>query len=283
MSHVALQHVVVRMLYDPAFVERVYDDPHAATRDCDLTDDERSWLVDADRRAWGNDPLRRARSLTGLLEEFAVSCARLVRALGVDAASRRLDGFFSSAAFHHDLQQGLLLADSFGHWLAGREAMNGVDADTALAEHPIEHAIVRARQAYTERGTFARPEGALAWAPGVDLAIAREGAVASFASALGALRSHPRGLHDAVIDAGYVLDSPPPTSAAAVGVLVLGQTGDVGLATVSAELATILEACRRPIAFDDLCRHAAKVGAGEDDVRGIVESFADDGVIVRGR
>ena len=69
MSHVALQHVIVRMLYDPPFVDRVYDDPKAATHDCDLTDDERTWLVAADRRAWGIDPLRRTRSLAGLIEE----------------------------------------------------------------------------------------------------------------------------------------------------------------------------------------------------------------------
>jgi sigma-B regulation protein RsbU (phosphoserine phosphatase) len=31
--------VIVRMLYDPAFVQRVYGDPWAATADCDVTDD----------------------------------------------------------------------------------------------------------------------------------------------------------------------------------------------------------------------------------------------------
>jgi len=70
MSHIALQHVIVRMLYDPAFVQRVYADPHVATADCDVCDDERAWLVRADRRAWSVDPYRRARSLTGLLEEY---------------------------------------------------------------------------------------------------------------------------------------------------------------------------------------------------------------------
>lgn len=282
MSHLALQHVIVRMLYDPAFVARVYEDPAAATRGCDLTDDERTWLVRADRRAWGVDPLRRARSMAGLIEEFPVTCARLVRALGVGSASERLDRYFSSAGFHHDLQNGATLSESFGHWLAGQEAMMGVDAATVLAEHPIEHAIVRARRSFGSPADDLGPEE-LAWAPGVDLAIARDGAVQSFASALGALRHHPKGLQDAVLDAGYALVDPPPRSAAEIGVLVLGQTGDVGLETVSAELATILEVCRRPVAFDDLCRHAMKVGAAVEDVRGLVDSFAGDGVLRRGR
>jgi len=277
MSHIALQHVIVRMLYDPVFVERVYADPGTATRDCDLTDDERTWLVEADRRAWGIDPLRRARSMAGLIEEYPVTCARIVRALGLGAATQRLDRYFSSDTFHHDVQRGSTLAASFGHWLAGGEAMLGLDADVVLAEHAIESAIVRARWSYANGSV---PEtGGVVWVPGVDLALVREGAIESFAAGLGALRNHPKGLQDAVLDDSHALADPPPGSAAEVGVLVLGQTGDVGLETVSAELATILEVCRQPIAFDDLCRHAAKVGAEVEDVQGIVESFASDGVL----
>ena len=279
-SHIALQHVIVRMLYDPDLVARVYDDPHTATRDCDLTDDERAWLVRSDRRAWSVDPYRRARSLTGLFEQFPVTCARLVRALGRDAASERLDIYFSSATFHRDLQHGSVLAISFGHWLASGEAMRGVDVETVLAEHPIEHAIVRARHAYESRPRAVDADReTIVWAPGIDVAIAREGAVQSFAAALGALRAYAGGLAEAVLDRNVDLVPPPADSAVDVGVLVLGHTGDVGLETLSAELATILEACRRPIRFDDLCAHASKVGATRDDVRGIVRSFAEDGVL----
>ena len=281
MSHVALQHVIVRMLYDPDFVERVYDDPHAATQDCDLTEAERGWLVRADRRAWGIDPLRRARSMAGLIEEFPVTCARLVRALGLDAATPRLDRFFSSVGFHHDLQNGSTLAESFGHWLAGRDAMHDVDANEVLAEHAIEHAIVRARRSALDAGVRGPSAGTIRWAKGVDLALVREGAVQSFASVLGALRRHPQGLQDAVLDPELTLDDPPSRTATDVGVLVLGQSGDVQLESISIELATILEACRQPIHFDDLCLHASKVGATREDVRGVLESFAGDGVLVR--
>lgn len=281
MSHVELQHVIVRMLYDPAFTERVYADPKAATEDCDLSDDERSWLVAADRRAWAIDPLRRARSMAGLIEEFPMTSARLVRALGVGAATERLDQYFSSETFHHDLQKGSTLAASFGHWLAGHDALRGVDAEAVLAEHPIEHAIVRARWSYATFEPMAPVRASIQWAPGVELAITRDGALESFAAGLAALRDHPRGLQDAVLDDAFALVDPPALEAEPVGVLVLGQDGDVDLESVSAELATILEVARQPIAFDDLCRHAAAVGANEDDVRGIVDSFAADGVLLR--
>ncbi len=278
MTHVALQHVIVRMLYDPAFVQRVYGDPRAATADCDVTDDERTWLVHADRRAWSVDPYRRARSLTGLLEEYPVTCARLVRALGSDAAGARLDAYFSSERFHRDVQDGATLAESFGDWLASDEAAAGTDAATVLAEHPIERGIVGARRAYERRGVEPVGEGAWVLAPGVEIAYAVEGAVASFAGALGVLRGHPQGLPEAVLEERMSLPD-PPRSDARDGVLVLGHTGDVGLEAVSPELATVLEGCRTPVDFEALCRHASAVGATADDVRGIVDSFAGDGVL----
>ncbi len=280
MSHIALQHVIVRMLYDPSFVRRVYADPHVATGDCDVTDDERAWLVRSDRRAWSVDPYRRARSLTGLLEEYPVSCARLVRALGSDAAGARLDSYFSSERFHRDVQAGSTLAESFGDWLASDEATTDTDTTTTLAEHPIERGIVGARRAFERRGPEAAGEGAWVLAPGVEIAFAAEGAVASFANALGTLRGHASGLPEAVLDEGLALPD-PPRSDARDGVLVLGHTGDVGLEAVSPELATVLEGCRSAVDFDALCRHAGTVGASPDDVRGIVDSFVGDGVLRR--
>ncbi len=278
MSHIALQHVIVRMLYDPAFVQRVYADPHVATADCDVCDDERAWLVRADRRAWSVDPYRRARSLTGLLEEYPVTCARLVRALGSDAAGARLDSYFSSERFHRDVQDGATLAESFGDWLASDEATVGTDAATVLAEHPIERGIVGARRGFERRGPEAAGEGAWVLAPGVEIVFAVEGAVVSFANVLGTLRGHPSGLPEAVLDEGLTLPD-PARSDARDGVLVLGHTGDVGLEAVTPELATVLDGCRMPVDFDALCRHAGAVGATPDDVRGIVDSFAGDGVL----
>ena len=278
MSHIAVQHVIVRMLYDPAFVERVYADPRAATADCDVTDDERAWLVRADRRAWSVDPYRRARSLTGLLEEYPVTCARMVRGLGSGAAGSRLDAYFSSERFHCDVQSGSTLAESFGEWLGSDDATADTDAATVLAEHPVERGIVRARWAHARRGPDSAGDGAWVLAPGVEVTTVVEGAVDSFANALAALRGRGASLPEAVLDDAVSLPDPPRTDARD-GVLVLGHTGDVALETVSVELATVLEGCRAPVDLEALSRHASAVGATPDDVRGIVESFAADGAL----
>ena len=65
MSYHQLQRVVVRMLYDPAFVAQIFADATTALRDEDLTDQERRWLVEVDRRAYAVDPLRRTRIRAG--------------------------------------------------------------------------------------------------------------------------------------------------------------------------------------------------------------------------
>ncbi|HMY75348.1 MAG TPA: hypothetical protein PLQ88_26245, partial [Blastocatellia bacterium] len=70
MSHHTLQKLVVRMLFDEAFVEEVYAEPSRALAGLELTDAERGQLLAVDRRAWRHDPLRRKRTLQTLAEEF---------------------------------------------------------------------------------------------------------------------------------------------------------------------------------------------------------------------
>ncbi len=97
MSYTALQRVVVRMLFDPPFIARVYADPERALTGVDLSPAERRWLVTPDRRAYGVDVYRRSRALAELLREFPVSAALIIRAgLGI----ARLDPYFSTAGFH---------------------------------------------------------------------------------------------------------------------------------------------------------------------------------------
>ncbi len=90
MSHVAVQRVIVRMLYDAAFAERVYDDPGSALAGVDLTDAETAWLTASDPRAWRVDPLRRARTLKALLDEFSVSGAETGRRSSIASCPHRL-------------------------------------------------------------------------------------------------------------------------------------------------------------------------------------------------
>lgn len=117
MSDLALQHVVVRMLYDRAFADSVFDSPHRALEGVDLSEHELAWIQQTDRRAFRTDPHRRARSLTGLLEEYPTATAALVRVARRDPPVAALDEFFSSEEFHSGMQAGRSLAISFGEYL----------------------------------------------------------------------------------------------------------------------------------------------------------------------
>jgi len=121
MSSLALQRVVVRMLFDPPFT-------HAAlggAKLSELTDEEHDWIRAADARAFRIDPYRRGRALAALIEEFPVVSALAVRAAG---GVPRLDAFFSSEIFHAGIQAGASLA------LLYAEYARTLDADYALSE-----------------------------------------------------------------------------------------------------------------------------------------------------
>ena len=119
------------MLYDPAFVAQIFADP-PALRDEDLTDQERRWLVEVDRRAYAVDPLRRARTLTALIEEFPVSVQHLVQQTGQPAL---LDAFFSSPHFHTCIQQRGSLAASFSAYVLSE----GLQRPSLLPSLPGTH------------------------------------------------------------------------------------------------------------------------------------------------
>ena len=70
--------------------------------------------MEVDRRAYAVDPLRRARTLTALIEEFPVSVQHLVQQTGQPAL---LDAFFSSPHFHTCIQQRGSLAASFSAYV----------------------------------------------------------------------------------------------------------------------------------------------------------------------
>ena len=72
MSPQQLQRMIVRMMYDPNLVEEVYSGNPVDG----LDDHARDLLCASDRRAWGSDPYRRARSLRGYLPaRTATGCA----------------------------------------------------------------------------------------------------------------------------------------------------------------------------------------------------------------
>ncbi len=154
MSARALQRVVVRMLYDAGFVRDVYRDADAALAGVPLTAVERGWLLAEDRRAWSIDPLRRARGLEALLEEYPAATAPWIAARGVP----QLDAFFSSSHFHGAIQRRGSVAVAFGGYLV--ELAGARAARRALAELEAALAALRRRSAH------------LPWPPGAELRLA---------------------------------------------------------------------------------------------------------------
>lgn len=114
MSHHTLQKLVVRMLWDEAFVEAVYAAPEQALKGLELTEAERAQLLAVDRRAWRHDLLRRKRTLRTLAEEFKVSTTII---LAETRSLASLERFFSSSFFHQAVQQRGSLGLSFSEFL----------------------------------------------------------------------------------------------------------------------------------------------------------------------
>ena len=102
MSYHTLQRVVVRMLFDDAFVAALYSNPEETLANLDLSTSERAQLLAVDRRAWGYDSLRRRRTLRTLVEEFKISTTRV---LAETRSLASLDSFFSSEHFHRSVQE----------------------------------------------------------------------------------------------------------------------------------------------------------------------------------
>jgi hypothetical protein len=142
----AMQVVTLRMLHDDAFRAAVYRDPVGTLAEAGLPAGAAAWFAAPDPRAWEVDPLRNARALTAILEEFP--------ATGLALAAEgwrlpRLHRFFSARAFHEGLAAWRTLVDCFGAWIADGDARSGVRGLAAL-----ERAVAMSRRARpTDSGT----------------------------------------------------------------------------------------------------------------------------------
>ncbi|MGH7184726.1 MAG: hypothetical protein ACREIB_00390 [Pseudomonadota bacterium] len=109
-----MQNLVVRMLFDEAFVEAVHADPGRALAGLELTGVERDQLLRVDRRAWRHDALRNKRTLRTLVEEFKVSTTIVLAETRSLAA---LERFFSSSFFHRAVEERGSLGMAFSEFL----------------------------------------------------------------------------------------------------------------------------------------------------------------------
>jgi len=183
-SHLVLQRVVVRLLFDPDFVERVYADPDGALEGLDLTPDERRMAVAPDRRAYGTDANRRNRTLTELVREFPASSALVLHGareasgegtsrtrrgtrMGAsrtprDSGIQILERFFGSPIFHSVIQERGSLAAGYAAFLEHGVASGAIRDPRVGALARLEGAVAQIRRAPPGglEGSAAGAEGA---------------------------------------------------------------------------------------------------------------------------
>ncbi|MDP6945997.1 MAG: hypothetical protein QF464_17740 [Myxococcota bacterium] len=271
MSALALQRVMVRMLYDPAFADRVFGAPHDALADVALSPEETRWITRTDRRAWRLDPMRRSRTLFALLEEYPASAADTVSA---DGHTGHLDAFFSSSHFHDAIQTRQALVVAFGAFLLARAQ----PTLTPLAR--IEAAITRCRRATTG----AHPDqGSVTLAPGCEVLELPAGALDRYTAIVTALDQANRPALETVLAEGFRLSAPATRDESGVE-HVLVEPGAAGprLGEIPEALARLLVAATQPLASDALRQVALSLGAEGHEADELIDELVTDGVLLRG-
>jgi hypothetical protein len=240
------------MLWDPALVEQVYGgrplpglDPLA-----------RALLTRGDRRAWGTDPYRRARTLHALLEEFPCSAA--------EAGVAGLDAFFSSPAFHAAVMENRAMAPAFGRWLGGRGG--------AVLEVELAFAELRRAPAPPPPGP-----GELMAAPGSRPIALPEGTLDRYAATLAALGPSPV---DRLLGG---LRVPRRARGPGVEYAVLRVGRDGASAIPGSEgLHALLIRAARPCPRPALVAEARRLDATEEEANEILEDLLAEGFLVVG-
>jgi len=276
-----LQRVVVRMLFDTGFRDQVYADPEAALHGVPLTAAERQWVVTPPPQAYGTDPYRQSRALSGLLEEYPVAGALAVRG---PQGIARLQRFFASTAFHDCIQQRGSMAEAFGSYLQS----------AAFAETPsvapmalVEAGSVQVRRAPHGSLAPASPcaeDTRLGVAPWVALLAVPPTTLDRYSQVLQRLRQHGPVLLDAILDIAYRLPAGPRVQgAASAWILVVRDTAsdDLSLEAASPELGTLLAAAHPTILFGALCDQAVRLGADVQEAVDIIEGLVADRLLIR--
>lgn len=271
MSSIALQRVVVRMLHDPGFVEAVYADPVSALRGVDVTEEERTWLLRPDRRAYGIDSMRRHRGLTLGLEEYPVASVLVLRATGRIEA---LDAHFSSEAFHRSIQERGSLGVEFGRWLIA-EADRGAFGDPRVAPVArIETAIARLRRVAGAPRTGER------WitSPRVVPLAVPAGSLAFYEEVRSRIDAAGKGPVATILDPAFEV----PASNLGPGdeALLIEDAGGVGIGIVSPELIALLCFASVPRSREELVLELGRLDVDAGDRASIIESLIDEGLLV---
>ena len=254
-AHTTLQRFVVRMLFDPQFVDRVHQEDQIPG----LDDEALAWLRAVPRQAWSTDPYRRSRSLQALLEEFPVSAAIWTAEVG---DLRKLDAFFSSNAFHVCIHERGSLALSFGNWLEATTGPIGT----------LETAFARARR-------FKPPQGQ-GWvlAPGHEPVALPVGTVRRYL----AIREYLGGDAIGKLLEGLSLPSNlPPLGEQTEHLLIEGgATSDLSIGHIGQALYDLLNGARHAKTIVQLQQLAISLGAEPDEAGTVVQDLIDEELIL---
>lgn len=283
MSAQDLQRVVVRMLYDPVFRQRVYANPGRALRHVPLTPEERQWLVAPEPRAYGADAQRSRRALTALLEEFPVSGALAVR---TPRGLQQLNRFFASDAFHTCVQERGSMAAAFGVYLGSTPFRLGKQKSPEIAHiAALEAGIAQVRRATVPAAIVSQAltaETRLGLAPWVVLLVVHPDTLPRYGFLLDRLRQYRNSLVEAVLDSAYRLPPGPAYRGPSTEFLLVGDlpsSEGVSVECLSDDLGRLLWAAKTPVCLRALCAEAELIGGEPEEVEDLITGLVDDRIL----
>lgn len=256
----AIQRAVLRMLYDPGFVAAI----HGARALPGLSEAERALLRRVDPRAFATDPLRQARAVQAIVEEFPCSAA----ALGL----ARVEAFLASREFLACLGDGGSMGLAFATWLE----------DQAAGAGRIEAAMARLR----------RPEapplaaGTLRCAVNVAPIGAPAGSLAWYEATRAWLGATPLRALTERADRPVPPPRRSPVRSRDPGeehlLIEIGASGEMSLGTASEALVRLLRHAQRARTRRELEREAVVRGAAADEAAGVIDDLLAQGLLVAG-
>ena len=266
MSAAQLQRVVVRMLFDSTFVDRIYQDAVSALGDTDVTEREARWLTQVDPRRWRADPLRAARSLHALLEEFPIS----VMAACPRGNAADLIAFFRSQQFHTAIMEDGSLAVTFAEWLS-------LQSTVCQPYVTLELAMARLRRRQRADLTLGRRDGHVQTASTVIAITLPTGTLKAYMDGLASIRQDADGVVHFLVNNSMSL--PSLSDGFQEGVLV-ESTPDISLSEVSLELAHVLALLADGCSTADAIAALIDCGSSPLDAPDVLKSLLKDGLIM---
>lgn len=253
----AIQHAIVRMMIDPAFVAAV----HGPRPVPGLDEAERALLRRVDPRAFATDRFRRARAVQALVEEYPASAA----AIGLEAVDR----FLSAPQFHACITGRGAMALAFGTWLADQASGVGhLEAAMARLRRPAPPAPTATPQLVcppnlaplvVPAGTLHWYEATLAWLGAAPL---------ERLAGAGARPGLPRrGLTRRHQAEEYLLLEAHPDRSMALG-------------TASEALLRLLRHAARPRPRPDLEAEAVTRGATREEAAEVIDDLLAEGLLI---